>query len=52
MERMELLYNAGYTFTSIEESRYVRGEIYYRNPGKNFKYLTLGVDSDLDGSFV
>lgn len=52
MERMELLYNAGYTSVDTSESKYVKGEVFYRNPGKNFKYLSVGVDSDVDGSFM
>ena len=52
MEQMELLYKADYTLSDSNESKYIKGELFYRNPSKNFKYLSVGVDSDVNKQFT
>ena len=50
MEQMEIHLNGIYA--KDEVYKYMNAEAFYRNSGKNFKYLSIGVDADLNKSWV
>lgn len=50
MEQMEIHLNGKYSKGEVE--KYMNAEAFYRNSGRSFKYLSVGVDADLNNAWV